>query len=358
MYLKIGEDSSARECFERALTIDDENRGARRGLAEVAVRSEDWESAMENALTATELQFQDSRSHFLLGCALEGLGDLEHARVAFGVATQQAPGSADAHLRMAELLDRMGETEEAASHREAISRIEEETTRRRSGVSENLDAVAATITASRQARRKTSVAGEDRDSDEQSDSHVTVVSGLPRSGTSMMMQMLMAGGIEPFTDKKREADSDNPRGYLEHEKASLLASDRSWLPEVRGMAVKIVAQLLPNLPKGEKYRILFMDRDLREIVGSQKVMLDRLGKEGGRLSEGKMMMALDGQVAAIERVMQMRPDIEVLFVAYDDVLSDPRGQAERIARFSGTDLDIGAMCVAVDGNLKRQQVGG
>ena len=106
------------------------------------------------------------------------------------------------------------------------------------------------------------------------ESSITIVSGLPRSGTSMMMQMLQAGGLPAFTDAKRAADGDNPRGYLEHEKATQLARDSDWIAEARGHAVKIVAQLLLYLPRDERYRVI-LDRDI-EIVGSQNAMLDRL----------------------------------------------------------------------------------
>ena len=184
---------------------------------------------------------------------------------------------------------------------------------------------------------------------------VTVVSGLPRSGTSMLMQMLAAGGLEAYTDAKREADEDNPRGYLEHENAIKIAADSSWVPEVRGGVVKLVAQLLTYLPPGdETYRVVFMDRDLREIVRSQRAMLDRLGKEGGRLSDSRMMQTLDAQVAKVERMLERRPDMDVLFVDYHDVLEDPDAQARRIAEFIGGDLDVDAMVGAVDGSLRRQ----
>ena len=174
----------------------------------------------------------------------------------------------------------------------------------------------------------------------------------------MVMQMLASGGLVPYTDQKREADSDNPRGYLEHEMATRIAADNSWLPEVRGGVVKIIAQLLSNLPKGERYRVIFMDRDLREIVKSQRVMLDRLEKKGGRLSDSRMMQALDAQVAMVERMLARRSDIDVMFVSYDDVVSNPSQEADRIANFIGTELNVDAMRGAVDGSLRRQRING
>src|SRR5215813_11558433 len=107
---------------------------------------------------------------------------------------------------------------------------------------------------------------------------IIVVSGLPRSGTSLMMQMLASGGVEVVTDHIRTADTDNPRGYLEFEKVKKIKEDQSWLPAVRGKAVKMVSQLLYDLPASERYRILFMERDLDEMLLSQEKMLKRLDR--------------------------------------------------------------------------------
>src|SRR5216684_2403419 len=112
------------------------------------------------------------------------------------------------------------------------------------------------------------------------DSEIIVVSGLPRSGTSLMMQMLAAGGIEIVTDAVRTADCDNPRGYLEFERVKKIKHDRSWLPEARDKAFKMVSQLLYDLPPSEHYRIVFMERDMDETLRSQEKMLERLGRKG------------------------------------------------------------------------------
>src|SRR5262245_57688671 len=110
------------------------------------------------------------------------------------------------------------------------------------------------------------------------DTDIIVVSGLPRSGTSLMMQMLDNGGIAVVTDNFRTADTDNPRGYYEYEKVKKIKQDASWLPGTRGKAFKMVSQLLYDLPPEEQYRILFMERDLEEMLLSQEKMLERLGR--------------------------------------------------------------------------------
>ena len=359
--LQVDEEDSARICFERALDTDDENASARQGIAEVALRKGDWEALIEHALTSTELRFQNPRVHYLLGRGLDGAGDLENARIAYGVAIQQAPSFPEARHSIIDLLERIGETEEAEVHREFLSKIDDGQNFDRAVESDDTEAVWSSIAGARDERRaglfeNREAPDEDGVGDETTQTEpITIVSGLPRSGTSMMMQMLVGGGLEPFTDDKRKADSDNPRGYIEHEKATRIAADHSWIPEVRGGVFKLVAQLLVHLPKGERYKVVFMDRDLREIVKSQKVMLDRLGREGGRLTDSRMMQTLDAQLSAVERMLSRRDEIQVLFVDYDDVLSDPGREAGRIAEFVGGDLDAEAMSEAVDGSLRRQQ---
>lgn len=359
-YLRIDAVPEAKACFERAMVTDDENSDGRRGLAEVAVHEEDWENAIEHALTATELLFQNPRAHYLLARGLEGVGDDEHAKIAYRVAIGQAPGFLEARERRLAMLERLGEAESAAQEREAIERIREASALEHAAEADDLDLVAEGIARNRVERRSILEGMEPPTVDlgiPDDQSPVVVVSGLPRSGTSMMMQMLAAGGQAPYTDEKRESDSDNPRGYYEHENATKLASDRSWMPESRGKVVKIVAQLLPYLPRGERYKVVFMDRDLRSIVRSQRVMLDRLEREGGRLTDGRMMTTLDAQVAQVERLIARRPDVDAIFVDYDAVVADPAAEAARIAEFVGG-LDASAMAAAVDDSLRRQKAEG
>ena len=110
------------------------------------------------------------------------------------------------------------------------------------------------------------------------ETEIIIVSGLPRSGTSLLMQMLAAGGIMVITDKLRTADADNPRGYYEFELVKKIKQDASWLPQVRGKAVKMISQLLYDLPGSESYRVILMERDLDEVLVSQEKMLERLGR--------------------------------------------------------------------------------
>lgn len=356
-YLNIGEIEKARQCFERALTTDDENSDARQGLAELAAKEEDWESTVAHALTATELQFSNPWAHYLLARGFDELGDLEHARVAYEAAINLAPGLLKAREHFLAFLERTGDQQEATAQQAAIKQLGEACNREWAVAEDDLDALAATITADRIERRAKLASTIQAEEPGSSPEHppVVIVSGLPRSGTSMMMQMLATGGLPAYTDEQRLADSDNPRGYYEHVNATKLASDQSWISETRGKSVKIVAQLLNYLPRTEHYRLVFMDRDLHAIVRSQRVLLDRLGRDGGRLSTGRMMTTLDAQVAQAERLTARRANIEVLFVDYDKVLADPKAQAAQIADFLGGGLAVDAMVAAVDESLRRQK---
>jgi len=184
---------------------------------------------------------------------------------------------------------------------------------------------------------------------------VTIVTGLPRSGTSMMMQMLAAAGIPPHTDNQREADEDNPRGYYEHEQATRLRQDATWIPEARGKVVKIVAHLLPFLPAGEEYRLVFMRRDLKEVVASQKAMLERLGRKGGRIGDAALMRTYAGQLVQVQNWLRKTPGVQVMTVDYAEALRDQAGTAERLGAFLGAPFDAKAASGSVDASLRRQK---
>ncbi len=184
---------------------------------------------------------------------------------------------------------------------------------------------------------------------------ITIVSGLPRSGTSMMMQMLAAGGLPSLTDGQRTADEDNPRGYLEYAKAKSLRSDNSWLAEAKGRAVKVIAQLLEHLPK-DNYRLIFMQRDLHEVVNSQRTMLDRSGKQGARLTDEQLESAFSKQLLHVDRILVAR-EVPSLKVSYRSCIETPNVVAAEVNRFLGGGLDECAMAGAIDATLYRQKAG-
>jgi len=186
-------------------------------------------------------------------------------------------------------------------------------------------------------------------------SFITIVSGLPRSGTSLMMQMLTAGGIPPLTDAQRTADDDNPRGYYELERVKQLRQDRSWLPEARGKVVKIIHLLLMELPTDQDYRVIFMHRDLAEVTKSQAVMLQRSGKVGADLAAEKLAAVYASQLTTVKRWMSERPCFKVLDVNYADTVQQPQMKAIDIDLFLGGGLNVDAMAGSVAPELYRNR---
>ena len=187
---------------------------------------------------------------------------------------------------------------------------------------------------------------------------VTVVSGLPRSGTSLMMQTLAAGGIPPLTDDLRAADPSNPRGYLELEAVKKLKLDKSWLPQARGKAVKIIHLLLPELAGGSpdlNYRVIMMRRPIAEIVASQRAMLARQGKASAAVPDAQLEKIFTDQLARVEAWLEGRPEIRVCAVPYPELVSRPAETAARINAFLGGSLDEAAMTRAVDPTLYREK---
>ena len=183
---------------------------------------------------------------------------------------------------------------------------------------------------------------------------ITVVSGLPRSGTSMLMQMLDAAGYPCLTDGVRQADADNPRGYFEYDKVKRLRRDCSWMPEAKGKAIKIIAQLIPFLPFQFSYRVIFIERDISEVLSSQRKMLQRQGKNGGNLSDAQLHRIFERQLLEVKQMLGQR-NVAMLDVAYSDTLQRPMEIAEKIREFLREDLDVCAMAAAMAPNLHRQR---
>lgn len=189
---------------------------------------------------------------------------------------------------------------------------------------------------------------------ESSSAYVVVVSGLPRSGTSLMMQMLERGGIPPLTDQLRAADDDNPRGYYELEVVKQTGEDASWLPSARGKAVKIVSALLYELPATETYRILFMKREMDEVLESQERMLRRRGRPAVERSE--MRAAFGVHLERVFDWLSGQDHMELLEVSYNRLLSDPATEVERVVDFLGGRAAPERMLEAVDTSLYRNRL--
>jgi hypothetical protein len=187
------------------------------------------------------------------------------------------------------------------------------------------------------------------------ESEIVVVSGLPRSGTSLMMQMVHAGGVPALVDHVRAPDTDNPRGYYEFERVKKVKDDCAWLPEARGKVVKMVSQLLYDLPASERYRIVFMERDMDEVLDSQEKMLLRLGRPVAPRAE--IARAFEMHLNRLRRWLAEQPNFTLLRVRYADVVARPQEEALRVNAFLGGSLNIDAACAVVDPSLYRNKAG-
>jgi len=185
---------------------------------------------------------------------------------------------------------------------------------------------------------------------------ITIVSGLPRSGTSLMMQMLAAGGLPILSDGERKADTDNPRGYLEWERIKQLPKDPACIAEGEGKVVKVISQLLLSLPSSHEYRVIFMQRPLPEVLKSQDEMLKRRGNAPGGGDNSAIEEAFQRHLVEVNRWLTGKSNIAVLRVHYHRVLREPQPTAEAIAEFLKVPLNVEAMTQQVDGSLYRNRM--
>jgi hypothetical protein len=185
---------------------------------------------------------------------------------------------------------------------------------------------------------------------------ITIVSGLPRSGTSMMMKMLEAGGIPPYTDHIRTPDDDNPKGYYEFERVKKLPEgDTAWLPDAKGKAVKVISALLEHLPTKYSYRVLFMQRKMEEILASQTQMLIRSGQPTDKVGDDQLAEMYEKHLAKVNSWLAAQTNFSVIYLDYNQLLIDPEKYAAQVNEFLGGVLNPRDMAAIVDANLYRQR---
>lgn len=184
---------------------------------------------------------------------------------------------------------------------------------------------------------------------------ITVVTGLPRSGTSLVMQMLQAGGMPVLIDGVRAADADNPRGYFEYEPVKHARTDDSWVELACGKAVKVIHALIPALPDTYDYRVIRVRRPMREVLASQRAMLARAGKKGAGIPDERLAAAYEAQLSQADRFMAARRNFRCLDISHRDCIVRPAAVADAIAEFLETTLDRGRMAAVVDPALYRNR---
>lgn len=310
-YFQLHKYEKATSLLERVLEEDEEEVGAWYLSGVCYFHLGEYENALEYLLHTIGLQYYQPVAHFYLGETLFVMQRYEEAATALEVCLRIAPRMNYARKRLISIYEGFL----------------------------NLPELAAKFRGQMEASYK----GE-----------LTIVSGLPRSGTSMMMQMLAAGGLEIFTDNVREADENNEKGYLEHEAVKSLANNSSWLPDANGKCVKVIAQLLNKLPLNYRYKVICMERDLSEVVSSQRKMLGRLGKDVA--DDPTLEGRFEDTLLSVKEWMAANQNFEVVTVNYADVIEDPSTAATRLNEFLGGHLDEPKMVAAVDRGMRREGV--
>jgi uncharacterized protein HemY len=339
LYLRLRRWRDARHVYEKALAMDPDNVHAYIGLCRIALRRRNFNAAAHAALGALERVYHDPVAHFLLGLALNGMKEYHRAAEAFRVAISFNPNFPEAHVRLAVLLEKhLGDVETAREHRRLARHM------RKSKMARRESPRVAEIVES-ECTRFTSTTAEMPPIEES----LIVVTGLPRSGTSMLMQMLAAGGVAVLSDDLREADEDNPHGYLEIERVKNLFEDSKWLFETKGRAIKIVVPLLSALPPGLPCRVILCERELEEVLDSQeRTLLRRSRPVPSPERRGILKNEYARALGRAKAMLTERPDTQLLSIEYSAAICDSRVTAETINRFLGGALDVAKMVAAID----------
>lgn len=301
----------ARDCFREAINLQDDKAKYHRAMAETLFELEDYEESVEQALTSIELVKYYPSAHFTLAKSLEKLGDLENAKLALETANKLTPKS---YHRAEKALENIEE------------KIEEKNT--------------APLNLS------------DKILNKYRDDQIVIVSGLPRSGTSLMMQMLDKGGMDVLVDGNRKADDSNPKGYYEYKPVMSLQKDNSWLHEAKDKTVKIVAPLLRSIDPQYRYKIIFMKRDLDEVIKSQRKML----RKDTDTFPVQLFNSYRKHLEVVNSWKENEPGVELIYLDYKDVLDDPNIAVDKVASFLGVDLKKNEMVKCIDRSLYRNKV--
>ena len=351
IYLQIGEAylrmkrwPDAERAFQRASHIDTDNPHAYLGLARTLLAQRKSRAAIDEALKAVGLLYQHPYAHFILGVALHRTGRVEQAVEALEVAVALNPNFPEAHARLAQIYRRrLNQPEKAEEHRNLMRELRKQ---RLADVE-----VEAELSASADAALDDMAPPPGGPPEER----VTIVSGLPRSGTSLMMRMLQAAGVAPLTDRERAADEDNPRGYYELEAVKQTRRDRKWLDDAQGRAVKVIHALLYDLPLDRRYDVIMMRRSMTEVVASQRKMIERRKTEGAKLTDEQIRRALERQMVQVTAYLKNKPNFRVLYVDYNQLMEDPRPEIDRLLQFLGLESPPEKLAALIEPELWRNR---
>jgi predicted AlkP superfamily phosphohydrolase/phosphomutase/Tfp pilus assembly protein PilF len=362
-YSRLLQWQNARLAYEKAVALDPDNALAFQGLSNVYRRLGDNQQTVDCALRAVSLLHRLPLAHFNLGVALVRSGDNERATVAFETALRFQPEMINAHRYLATInKSNGGNPEKAQFHRSEVIRLTRRS-RHSTGDDARREKVFDLPQIPKREERLAILLKERPDpkpEGERSGKTFVLVSGLPRSGTSLMMQMLEAGGMPVMTDDKRGPDTDNPRGYYESEAIKQIGKHPELLDDeaVNGKAIKCVSMLLPRMPAKHDYKLIFMRRPIAEVVASQQTMTTRLGTKGADLDSEQLARGLRAHREDVRRWATAVPHVALLEIEYPTLVREPLPQISRLIDFLGKDRlpNSEQMATVVDPSLYRKRV--
>ncbi len=322
----------------RVLEADPDNPQAYLVKARIEMHQNRSHDAVDSALAAIALQYGNPMGHFMLGGSLLQLNKLQEAEKALRNCQQLAPEFIPGLRMLARVYHRLGDysqfTKVENGRSEIVAKFRESHQRELG----RLRLQASTRKADRDAIDREKQSEIDRKEAEIASIEpleILVVSGLPRSGTSLMMQMLKAAGIEPMTDGKRTADDDNPEGYWEWEDIKVLPKNPRIIEQTKGKVVKVISALLPSLPRPHRYKIIYMVRPTQQVVDSQLVMLDRQGQKA-RSEKQHLIEVQESHSRQIRQAISKSDRADLLEVSYPDLVADPQAIIEELEKFLGS----------------------
>ena len=343
-YIKLQKWDKAIKSFNRVLEIDPENAKAFHGLAIGYFNKQDYENTIDQILNSINLHYKNPLAHFLLGKALFEINAFIEAENALKVCLTMAPNIGEARNLLIEIyLSHLNKPKEAEELKKYFNKEETEDKKNPSQTNNFEFDVDGNFVQSKQDKKNSKA------------KTIYIVSGLPRSGTSLMMQMIEKAGLEIYADNKREADESNPNGYYEHEAVKRLATDKKWLKNATGKTIKVIAQLLMQLPARYNYKIIFMHRNINEVVMSQHKMLLRNGK--AKIKEDTFPSNLKNAfIKTIKKVLvwaDLNHNVEILNVDFADVITEPENTAKKIIKYLNIDADYKEIASVIDNKLYR-----
>ena len=313
-YYRLNRFDEAESCVEKELKLDPKDASSHHILGLLHYKRTAYDQAVDAFMQAISLNFYFPASHFYLGETLLAKEQYEAAAHAFEICLHLVPELNIVRQRLITIFEQfLDQPGKAFKYRTDF---------------------------------ENKIKGE-----------LVVVSGLPRSGTSLIMQMLQAGGIPLFTDEERKADENNPNGFFEHEAVKKLAKNKSWLSNAEGKAVKVIAQLLNHLPRTYRYKVIFIERDLMEIIQSQQRMLHRSGKAvDPSVIPLNLVKTYRNTLRKVKEWTENQPNVEVLFINHQDIIYAPFEKALAINDFLGGGLRVEEMAGKIDVSLYREKI--